>query len=169
MTRSSGEWRRSSPTTSRSSSTRPARPAFPRVRCARTEGSTRWGMPSSRRIRTLEVDPIRYVSYLPLCHVAEQMFTNFMGLRAASETLLLCGPREDQGPPGGRAPSSLLRGAPRVGEVRGCALAQTFCRPRGSKRSSRAGRGASSSERKRMRWRPARRSIRSSAGSRTSW
>ena len=34
----------------------------------------------------LEIDPSRYVSYLPLCHVAEQMFTNFMGLRSASET-----------------------------------------------------------------------------------
>ena len=31
-------------------------------------------------------DPFRYVSYLPLCHVAEQIFTNFIGLRAASET-----------------------------------------------------------------------------------
>jgi len=33
-----------------------------------------------------EIDPSRYVSYLPLCHVAEQMFTNFTGLRVASET-----------------------------------------------------------------------------------
>ena len=31
-------------------------------------------------------DPFRYVSYLPLCHVAEQIFTNFIGLRAGSET-----------------------------------------------------------------------------------
>jgi long-subunit acyl-CoA synthetase (AMP-forming) len=34
----------------------------------------------------LEIDPCRYVSYLPLCHAAEQMATNFNGLRAASET-----------------------------------------------------------------------------------
>jgi long-chain acyl-CoA synthetase len=34
----------------------------------------------------LEIDPSRYVSYLPLCHAAEQAATNFMGLRAASET-----------------------------------------------------------------------------------
>jgi len=33
-----------------------------------------------------EFDPFRYVSYLPLCHVAEQIFTNFLGLRSASET-----------------------------------------------------------------------------------
>ena len=33
-----------------------------------------------------EIDPSRYVSYLPLCHVAEQIFTNFTGLRTASET-----------------------------------------------------------------------------------
>ena len=31
-------------------------------------------------------DPGRYVSYLPLCHVAEQVFTNFVGLRVATET-----------------------------------------------------------------------------------
>ncbi len=35
--------------------------------------------------QTLEVDPNRYVSYLPLCHVADQVFTNFLGLRAATE------------------------------------------------------------------------------------
>ena len=34
----------------------------------------------------LETDPSRYISYLPLCHVAEQAFTNFVGLSAASET-----------------------------------------------------------------------------------
>jgi len=34
----------------------------------------------------LEIDPSRYVSYLPLCHAAEQDATNFTGLRAASET-----------------------------------------------------------------------------------
>ena len=34
----------------------------------------------------LEIDPSRYLSYLPLCHVAEQAMTNFMGLRAANET-----------------------------------------------------------------------------------
>jgi len=34
----------------------------------------------------LEIDPSRYVSYLPLCHAAEQAATNFTGLRAASET-----------------------------------------------------------------------------------
>ena len=34
----------------------------------------------------LGFDPFRYVSYLPLCHVAEQIFTNFIGLRAGSET-----------------------------------------------------------------------------------
>ena len=34
----------------------------------------------------IEIDPSRYVSYLPLCHVAEQMMTNFMGLHAANET-----------------------------------------------------------------------------------
>jgi long-subunit acyl-CoA synthetase (AMP-forming) len=34
----------------------------------------------------LEIDPCRYVSYLPLCHAAEQMATNFTGLRTASET-----------------------------------------------------------------------------------
>jgi len=34
----------------------------------------------------LETDPTRYISYLPLCHVAEQAFTNFAGLHAASET-----------------------------------------------------------------------------------
>jgi long-subunit acyl-CoA synthetase (AMP-forming) len=28
----------------------------------------------------------RYISYLPLCHAAEQAFTNFLGLRAGSET-----------------------------------------------------------------------------------
>ncbi len=33
-----------------------------------------------------EIDPGRYVSYLPLCHVAEQVFTNFVGLRVATET-----------------------------------------------------------------------------------
>jgi len=33
-----------------------------------------------------EIDPGRYVSYLPLCHAVEQMFTNFTGLRAASKT-----------------------------------------------------------------------------------
>ena len=33
----------------------------------------------------LEIDPCRYVSYLPLCHAAEQMATNFTGLRTASE------------------------------------------------------------------------------------
>ena len=33
-----------------------------------------------------EVDPSRYISYLPLCHVAEQAFTNFVGLHVASET-----------------------------------------------------------------------------------
>jgi len=33
-----------------------------------------------------EIDPSRYVSYLPLCHVAEQVFTNFVGLRVATET-----------------------------------------------------------------------------------
>ena len=33
-----------------------------------------------------ETDPSRYVSYLPLCHAAEQLATNFTGLRAASET-----------------------------------------------------------------------------------
>ncbi len=35
--------------------------------------------------QVLEVDPNRYVSYLPLCHVADQVFTNFLGLRAATE------------------------------------------------------------------------------------
>lgn len=35
--------------------------------------------------QTLQVDPNRYVSYLPLCHVADQVFTNFLGLRAATE------------------------------------------------------------------------------------
>ncbi|MGB5703632.1 MAG: long-chain fatty acid--CoA ligase [Polyangiales bacterium] len=34
----------------------------------------------------MEIDPSRYVSYLPLCHVAEQVFTNFVGLRVGSET-----------------------------------------------------------------------------------
>jgi long-subunit acyl-CoA synthetase (AMP-forming) len=34
----------------------------------------------------MEIDPSRYVSYLPLCHVAEQIFTNFVGLRVGSET-----------------------------------------------------------------------------------
>jgi long-subunit acyl-CoA synthetase (AMP-forming) len=34
----------------------------------------------------IEIDPSRYVSYLPLCHVAEQMMTNFMGLHTANET-----------------------------------------------------------------------------------
>ena len=34
----------------------------------------------------LEIDPSRYVSYLPLCHAAEQMGTNFMGLRTANKT-----------------------------------------------------------------------------------
>jgi long-chain acyl-CoA synthetase len=34
----------------------------------------------------LEIDPSRYVSYLPLCHAAEQAGTNFTGLRAANET-----------------------------------------------------------------------------------
>jgi len=34
----------------------------------------------------LEIDPSRYVSYLPLCHAAEQDATNFTGLRAANET-----------------------------------------------------------------------------------
>ena len=34
----------------------------------------------------IEIDPSRYVSYLPLCHVAEQMMTNFMGLNTANET-----------------------------------------------------------------------------------
>jgi len=34
----------------------------------------------------IEIDPNRYVSYLPLCHAAEQSAANFMGLRAASET-----------------------------------------------------------------------------------
>jgi long-subunit acyl-CoA synthetase (AMP-forming) len=34
----------------------------------------------------LEIDPSRQVSYLPLCHAAEQAGTNFWGLRAASET-----------------------------------------------------------------------------------
>jgi len=33
-----------------------------------------------------DFDPFRYVSYLPLCHVAEQIFTNFIGLRSGSET-----------------------------------------------------------------------------------
>jgi long-subunit acyl-CoA synthetase (AMP-forming) len=33
-----------------------------------------------------DFDPFRYVSYLPLCHVAEQIFTNFIGLRWGSET-----------------------------------------------------------------------------------
>jgi long-subunit acyl-CoA synthetase (AMP-forming) len=33
-----------------------------------------------------EIDPDRYVSYLPLCHVAEQAFTNFVGLRMARKT-----------------------------------------------------------------------------------
>ena len=40
--------------------------------------------------QTLEVDPNRYVSYLPLCHVADQVFTNFLGLRAATE-VYFCG------------------------------------------------------------------------------
>jgi len=35
---------------------------------------------------TLDIDPSRLISYLPLCHVAEQVFTNFLGLRSASET-----------------------------------------------------------------------------------
>jgi len=34
----------------------------------------------------LEIDPCRYVSYLPLCHTAEQTATNFTGLLAANET-----------------------------------------------------------------------------------
>jgi len=34
----------------------------------------------------LEIDPSRWVSYLPLCHAAEQAGTNFMGLLAANET-----------------------------------------------------------------------------------
>ena len=34
----------------------------------------------------LEIDPSRFVSYLPLCHAAEQAATNFTGLRVASET-----------------------------------------------------------------------------------
>ena len=34
----------------------------------------------------MQIDPSRYVSYLPLCHVAEQIFTNFVGLRVATET-----------------------------------------------------------------------------------
>jgi long-subunit acyl-CoA synthetase (AMP-forming) len=33
-----------------------------------------------------DIDDGRYVSYLPLCHVAEQVFTNFVGLRVASVT-----------------------------------------------------------------------------------
>ena len=33
-----------------------------------------------------EIDPSRYVSYLPLCHAVEQMFTNFTGLRTANKT-----------------------------------------------------------------------------------
>ena len=38
----------------------------------------------------MEIDPSRYVSYLPLCHVAEQVFTNFVGVRVGSETYF-CG------------------------------------------------------------------------------
>jgi long-chain acyl-CoA synthetase len=34
----------------------------------------------------LEIDPYRYLSYLPLCHVAEQAFTNFIALKSANET-----------------------------------------------------------------------------------
>ncbi len=34
------------------------------------------------------MDPSRYVSYLPLCHAAEQAFTNFLGLRAGTEIYL---------------------------------------------------------------------------------
>jgi long-subunit acyl-CoA synthetase (AMP-forming) len=34
----------------------------------------------------LEIDPSRWVSFLPLCHAGEQAGTNFTGLRAASET-----------------------------------------------------------------------------------
>jgi len=34
----------------------------------------------------LDIDPYRYISFLPLCHIAEQMITNFAGLRAATET-----------------------------------------------------------------------------------
>lgn len=33
-----------------------------------------------------EQDPSRYISYLPLCHAAEQVFTNFLGLRGGTET-----------------------------------------------------------------------------------
>ncbi len=33
-----------------------------------------------------EIEPKRYVSFLPLCHVAEQAFTNFIGLLEANET-----------------------------------------------------------------------------------
>jgi len=37
-----------------------------------------------------DIDPGRYVSYLPLCHVAEQVFTNFVGLNVGTETYF-CG------------------------------------------------------------------------------
>ena len=51
-----------------------------------TTGVPKGAMCTHRGIGALEYDPSRYISYLPLCHVAEQAFTNFMGLRAANET-----------------------------------------------------------------------------------
>jgi len=41
---------------------------------------------TERYTQLRDIDPNRYISFLPLCHVAEQAFTNFRGLLDASET-----------------------------------------------------------------------------------
>ena len=66
----------------------------------------------------------RSVSYLPLCHAAEQGMTNFAGLIDSGRDLLLQRPHADQRLPGRCAPHDFPRGAAGLGEVRGCASGQ---------------------------------------------
>ena len=92
----------------------------------------------------IEIDPSRYVSYLPLCHVAEQMMTNFMGLHAANETYFCADLAKIKDHLVAARPN-IFFAVPRVWEKFEAALTANLLSATGVKAKLMAGRGASSS------------------------
>ena len=116
----------------------------------------------------MEIDPSRYVSYLPLCHVAEQVFTNFVGLRVGSETYFCADLAKIKDHLVAARPH-LFFAVPRVWEKFEAALTTNLLSATGiQKQSSPLGPVTWSSRASGVRLQPAAMSTRSSAGSPTS-
>jgi len=79
-----------------------------------------------------EIDPARYISYLPLCHAAEQCFTNFLSLRNGAETYF-CPEITDIKDYLIAARPHLFFAVPRVWEKFEAALASNFAQATGGK------------------------------------